>query len=1003
MSTSKNNFLRSVADYYTAGAPGRPALERVTFILPNKRSALFLKQYVRDGVEGVAMMPRLMTMRNFLSIYAKYPEVDSLAQLFTLYDAYRNVMHSRGRDEAVREFDSFVFWGDMMLSDFDDIDKSLVDARDLFSNIKNIKEIQADFLTDEQKDVVRRIWGENRFTADTDRFWLHLSENGDKALGAKFLYLWEILADIYAEYHRLLAASAASSTGGQYRQAVEGIKDFEDNNFGWPTHYVFAGFNDLSNAEVLVAEYLKRRGAASFFWDISALELVGQDEEGGYPRPLRVLGELVKEFPMPTDFDTEQSAGAAKVTVVSSPSNVAQAKFLRELLRKWQSEGIFDPENAINTAIVLPDQSLLLPALLAIPDDIKALNISMGLSYRTTSFAILLHNVISMQLRARKLHGEYHFYYEDVTEVLTHPHIRAIAADRADRIAEAIASDRLYNISERRITELDPSLAPLFTVVHHAGNVDEVSAYLSRLFDWLESSLKELYDSDEEEKIPVFEKDAIAFFRSQLETLTKLAHEHGLDMEEHTFFHLFERVFNARGLTLAGTPLKGLQVLGVLETRALDFDNVVILSVNEGVLPRKQYAKTMIPSVLRSGFQLPDFNSLEWSYAYCFYRLVARAQRMALFYDSRVDGMGSGEKSRYISQLRYLMPHIELDEIELSLSTTSGSNMPIAVEKNEAVMSQLKEFCAGGKKCLSASALKTYRQCRLRFYLEYVRNMRGNDELVDYITAAEFGTIVHNSIQSLFAPFENELITTEFYDRWIDSDNKEVERSVLSQLLKEHFRNLPPDATLESLTAEGRLAVDQMSFIVRSNLKAEREKYAAGGFVFKGNEVKVDGLKENRPWTINENLAVNFKMSIDRVDQLADKHLRFIDFKTGEEDLSAADMDVLFVNGQSDKGGMLQVLSYCEAYLQLREDDVEIEPRIHPLRELSASKGIEELKIAKRPIFSYSEVRDEFRPRLMRFIEEIFDPELKFEQAEKDKGCKFCPFLSLCGRNPKDF
>lgn len=167
--------------------------------------------------------------------------------------------------------------------------------------------------------------------------------------------------------------------------------------------------------------------------------------------------------------------------------------------------------------------------------------------------------------------------------------------------------------------------------------------------------------------------------------------------------------------------------------------------------------------------------------------------------------------------------------------------------------------------------------------------------------------------------------------------------------------------------------------------------------------MKVDGLKENRPWTINENLAVNFKMSIDRVDQLADKHLRFIDFKTGEEDLSAADMDVLFVNGQSDKGGMLQVLSYCEAYLQLREDDVEIEPRIHPLRELSASKGIEELKIAKRPIFSYSEVRDEFRPRLMRFIEEIFDPELKFEQAEKDKGCKFCPFLSLCGRNPKDF
>lgn len=1009
MSTSNNNFLRSVAQYYTEGAKGRPALERVTFILPNKRSGLFLKQYIRESVQGVAMMPRLMTMRNFLSIYAKYPEAEGLSLLFTLYNAYRNVMSRKGRSNAIKEFDSFVFWGDMMMSDFDDIDKSLVEAKALFSNIKNIKEIQADFLTEEQKEVVRRIWGENRFTAETERFWLHLGDNSEKNLGAKFLYLWEILADIYTEYHRLLASSAASSPGGQYRQAVEGIKEFKDNDFGWPTHYVFAGFNDFSNAEALVASHLKRHNAASFFWDTAALELVGRNADGNYPRPLQTLGALVKEFPMPADYESQNMGQCASVTVVSSPSNVAQAKYLHELLRQWMreklriSDGAIDPSNAINTAIVLPDQSLLLPALLAIPDDIKALNISMGLSYRTTSFAILLHAVISMQLRARKLHGEYYFFYEDVVEVLTHPHIRAIAPDEADQIVKAVETDKLYNISERRLAELSSNLAPLFTVVQQTGDIDEVTAYLSKLFDWLEQSLAAIGRAKHTVHIPEFEQEAIAFFRSQLETLSRLAHEHGLQMEEHTFFHLFERVFNARGLTLAGTPLKGLQILGVLETRALDFDNVIILSVNEGVLPRKQYTKTMIPTAIRSGFRLPDFNSLEWSYAYCFYRLVARSQRVALFYDARVDGLGCGEKSRYISQLRYLMPHINLKEIELSLNSTSGSNQPICVAKDASVMKQLDRFRFGGPLCFSATALKAYHLCHLRFYLEYVHNMRGNDELVDYITSSEFGTIVHNSIQDLFEPFLDKLITGEQYDRWLDRDNKEVERTVVRQLVKEHFKNLPEDATADSLTAEGRMAVDQIAFIVRSNLRAEKEKYADAGFVFRGNERKTDTIKLSRPWVINNNLAINFKMSIDRVDQLSEKKLRFIDFKTGAEDLFVGNIETLFSGKSSTKGGMLQILCYCEAYLQLEDSNVDIEPRIHPMRDLSAAKGIQELTVNKRPIFTYSDIRQEFKPLLYKLFEEIFDPNGTFEQTDDDSNCKYCPFLSLCGRNPKDY
>jgi len=1004
MSAATNNFLASIARYYTEGAPSRPSLDALTFVLPNKRSVMFLKQYLRDSVNGVVMMPRMMTMRNFLSIYAKYPEADAMSLLFTLYDAYRNVMREKGRGAAVREFDSFVFWGDMMLSDFDDIDKSLVDAGELFKNIKNIKEIQADYLTGEQKDIVRRIWGENRFTAETERFWLHLGdgERGNK-LGAKFIYLWEILADIYREFHRLLVLKDASSEGGQYRQAVEGIKDFKENDFGGPMNYVFVGFNDLTNAEVMVLEHLKKHNVASFFWDTSPLGLTAQDGRASNPRPLERLSVLIREFPMPADYQPGNEECVREVCVYSLPSNVAQAKYVSVLLDHWWRENLFDVGNAINTAIILPDQSLLLPVLLAIPEEVVALNISMGLSYRTTTFAILLHAIISMQLRARKLHGEYHFYYEDVIEVLSHPHIHAIVPDEADAITAMIAENHMYNIPVRRIVEAYPDLKAVFNPVKEACDVREVAAYLGVLLNWLEQSIVTVSGDKSTVTVPKFEIEAITFFRSQLDMLTRLALEHGLEMTEHTFFHLFERVFNARGLTLAGTPLKGLQILGVLETRALDFDNVIILSVNEGVLPRKQYAKTMIPSALRTGYRLPDFNSLEWSYAYCFYRIVARARRVALLYDSRVDGVGYGEKSRYISQLQYLMPSVRLVEKEITMGASSGTNKSITIEKTPRVLAILNEFRTGGRRCLSATALKTYRKCRLRFYLEYVRDMRGSDELVDYITASEYGTIVHNVIQSIFAPYANELITAAHFERWLDRACTDIENAVIKELIRIHYRELSHDSAMDNLTAEGRLAVNQIAFIVRSNLRAELEKYAAEPFVFLENEMKVDSVKQTLPWKINDELSINFKMSIDRVDRMADNELRFIDFKTGSEDTYTDRLDTLFLGVSTGKDGLLQILTYCEAYLSMVDSKALIVPSIHPLRELSAAKGLKDICVNRKPIGTYNAIRDEFRPLIEKLIAEVFDPKQAFYQVENEQNCKFCPFLSLCGRSPKDY
>ncbi|MDE6527329.1 MAG: hypothetical protein K2L75_08740, partial [Muribaculaceae bacterium] len=266
-----------------------------------------------------------------------------------------------------------------------------------------------------------------------------------------------------------------------------------------------------------------------------------------------------------------------------------------------------------------------------------------------------------MQLRSRELHGRLHYYYEDVEAVLAHPHIRQLAPEGAEKLTKIIADGKLYNIPAETIYAEVSDFKPVFTPVRSLESADDVANYLTNLFDWLADKLRG--------KLPegqTFELDALRYFSEEVSALRTLVDRYGVTMTDRTFMHLFERIFSSRGLTVNGTPLVGLQMLGVLETRALDFDNVIILSMNERVFPRKQYSKTMIPAALRSAFGLPDFESLEWTYAYCFYRLVARAKRVALFYDSRPEGQGNGEMSRYISQLRYLMPAVNVSIDSLS-------------------------------------------------------------------------------------------------------------------------------------------------------------------------------------------------------------------------------------------------------------------------------------------------------------------------------------------------
>lgn len=1000
--TPNSNFLSSVATYF--GTPGydKPSMATLTFVLPNKRSVLFLKKYFREQSREVTLMPRFMTMGTFVSIYADYPATHARELLFVLYEAYRKVMATRGRADDVRQFDGFVFWGDMMLGDFDDIDKALVDADDIFRNLKNVKEIQADYLDDDQKEIVRRVWGESRLTAHIEEFWLHIGDKPEATLSQKFIFLWEILADIYREYKSLLSQRHIASDGELYRIASQRVKDYDQYDFTGDTRYAFVGFNDLSVAETLIFERLHRAGVALFFWDTAPLTLFADVRGSSLPKPLKRLETLVKNYPMPSDYSVPVSDALPKVSLTSVPSNVAQAKAVTNVLADWIAKGYVNADNALDTAIVLPDESLLLPTLLSIPADIKTLNISMGLAYRTTTFASLFHAIISMQMRARMIRGEYNFFYEDINTVLSHPHIQTVAAEAANKVTLYVNENKLYNAPAADLCSVAPELKAIFAPVHKSANVRQVADYMASLLDWLGAALKANIDAAPNKAGRTFELEAIKYFRSELDRLAELIDRHGIAMADHTFLYLFERIFNNRGLTLTGTPLQGLQVLGVLETRALDFDNVIVLSMNEGVFPRKQYAKTMIPNNLRSGYGLPDFDSDEWTYAYSFYRLIARAKRVALFYDSRSEGFGQGERSRYVAQLEYLIPKLDITGYTMTTGSTSCASSTFEIAKTDSIMARLKRYQAGGKKKLSASSLKKYLECPFRFYLEYVRDLRDDDELSEGLSAAEVGTIVHNTIQAIYQGNPSATIDSATFDRWLDPQSDIIRRTVAEQINSVHLRK-ESCADYGHFSTELKIAATNLEVLVRSNLEAERDAYSQPPFTFVENEYQVDTIADGKPWQLTPDLAINFFMSVDRVDQLLPGLLRFIDFKTGSDETSVESFNALFTAYKHKKGGIFQLLLYCEAYLSLREPDIDIVPMLHALRKLAAATPIKPLKVERKYIDSYLEVRDKFRPMLVELIEEIFNKDLPFRQCADTDACEYCPFLALCGRELKKF
>ncbi len=995
-------FLKLVARAYASRFDSME-LSDICFVFPNKRSASFFTRYLDEELSSTPHFePEAITISDFVASFSQLGEATRHEQLFTLYNEYKRL------EPGVSDFDRFIFWGEMILSDFNDVDRYLINPDELFTNLTHLREISANYLSDEQRELIRRFWGEEPEPENIERFWQHVGDDSENHKHRhKFVKLWKVLAPLYHAFTESLSSRGLASQGMFYRNAALEVAEGEGLT---ALRYVFVGFNVLSTAEIKIFERLKARGLADFYWDYNSPAFGLKNNRASH-----FLAANIEQFPPLYDIGEEKITSLPDITIKAMPSNVVQADEAGRSLAGYLAQGFMpDPDNAINTAVVLADEGMLLPVINAVPPEFTTMNITMGYPLKYTPVASLIHNIVNLRRNVRHSGGRSLFYYENVKSVISDPALMAIAPDECDSLMKFITDKRLYIISETEIAGAYPVLARIFRTVSRPDDIDEVFGYVRDIVNLLlenvahePESAPELTRSDsgeEEAELPV-EKDEVTvmtlercFLEAYLDAVNDLylsCRQYGISLRETTLFQLIDRVVATSSVRFTGEPLRGLQVMGVLETRALDFDNVVMLSVNESIFPKRHQAKSFIPETLRKGYGMATIDFQESIFAYYFYRLLSRASHVTLLYDSRSEGLNrSNEPSRYLRQLVYLLGDKgKITYMKSNFPMAAFINETISIDKSSAIMEKLSAFTRPGSgKNLSASAINLYLNCPLCFYLEYVEGLRFPDEVTDYMDSSTFGTILHDSAQALYGQLRervgNHPVMAEDLLNLVKSPV--MLSKVVTMEINDHFNRLGPDR-LDELVGEAKVIHDVMVFYLKELLRGDARLHTPMQLV--GEEVPLAMRLK-----VDDELTVNIKQRIDRVDSV-DGTLRIVDYKTGNDSNAAASVEELFTPSSKRPKAILQLLFYCMLYNMDKGEDRPIRPMLYKFRDIAnAETALAGVKIAKEPINDYHTVVEEFRERLYDTIREIFNPEVPFKASDDNESCTFCKFKQICRR-----
>lgn len=975
-------FLRQVARAYVSHHTPEELID-FCFVFPNKRSAAFFSHYFQDELTSQAFSPEITNITDFVSGFSSLSEASRYDMLFTLFDRYRSIP---GVDT---DFDRFLFWGEMLIGDFNDVDQYLVDAEALFTNIKRLREISANYLSPRQIDVIKRFWGEDRTHDAVDRFWKHLDSHPDAPSHTRFVKLWEVLLPLYRGYHESLATKGLATPGMFYRHAAEALDTMDSHDLPFK-RVIFVGFNVLTTSEIQIFSALQKLGVADFYWDFNS-EAFNIPENTA----AKFIRRNAKEFPSAYPLDLTANP-LPHINIVGVPSNIGQTHTAAAQLSKWIAEGqIANLGNAIDTAIVLPEEALFIPMVHAMPQEITAVNVTMGLPMRLSPVSAMIGKIISLQIRRRLKDGVTVFFYDDVNAILTTTAIRSVSPAKCALLEKTIVDRRLFNIPASLIIDMIPELQPIFDNLPANADHHAIYSYLASLCDFLLNSA----GSDDS-----MHRQFIESYRDAIDKLYCATRDFDINMRGEAFLRMVERSVSSDTIRFSGEPLKGLQIMGVLETRALDFKNVIILSMNERSFPRRHYNRSFIPDALRHGFGMSTGDFQESIFAYYFYRLLSRAKNVTLLYDARsVGGIKSSEMSRYCTQLLYFFPQNTSLTLKVYDTLTFDSHT-ISASKTPRVLNILQRFTDPDPergKNLSASALNTYLNCQLKFYFQYIEGYAEEAEITDFMDAGTYGQIVHAVAQRVYQNFQPDtetstIITRHMLEPLTKFSDTTVNRMVVEEI-NMRFNHIDPTKGGDiNRTLVGEALV--LGKVISATMKAMlRQDLDFTPFTFIAAEKEMKGQVE-----IDGSLKVNFKQIVDRIDcvSLPDgsgQTIRFVDYKTGSETLKCNDIDGLFFLNDNRPKAIFQLLLYCHIYRMLQADDRPIWPVVYPLLSISAT-GIPSITIGDKCLTDYHLVYADFQHELNETIKYLFNPDIPFVQTSNPENCRYCQFLPLCKR-----
>ena len=957
------SFLKLVAADLYKHTEGNLAHTAVVF--PNKRAGLFFNEYLAQESESPIWSPAYVSISELFRSLSPWEVGDPVKLVCELYKIFRR------ETQSTETLDDFYFWGEMLISDFDDADKNKVDTDKLFSNLQDLRNIMDDytFIDDEQEEAIRQ-------------FFQNFSIERRTALKERFISLWNVLGNIYKGFRESLASQNIAYEGMMYRHVIEHL-DVDKLPY---EKYIFVGFNVLNKVEHTLFTQLKDAGKAVFYWDYDEFYMK-ENRQAVTHEAGEFIRRNLRDFPSPLSGELFKNLSKPKeVHYIASSTENAQARYLPQ----WIRNNLTTPEK--ETAVVLCNEALLQPVLHSLPAEVKHVNITMGFPLSQTpvySFLIALLELHTHGFNFKS--GRYTF--QSVVTLLKHPYTRQLTGQAELLEKELTRNNRFYPLPGE--LGKDEFLTRLFTPL--SGNLNlciRLSETLQQVAGIYQTNTSGTEDTDAFNQLY---RESLFKAYTTINRFRTLIEEDELTVQSETFRRLLVKVLSATNIPFHGEPAIGMQVMGVLETRNLDFRHLVLLSVNEGQLPKSGGDSSFIPYNLRKAFGMTTIEHKIAVYAYYFYRLLQRAERITLIYNTSSDGLNRGEWSRFMLQFLIEWPHpITRQFLEAGQSPQGTSS--ITVEKTPDVMRQMQSLFdvrANPKAKFSPSALNYYLDCPLKFYYRYVAGLSAPDEVSAEIDSATFGSIFHYAAEHIYKDLttHGKVINKEALETLLRNEVKL--QDYVDTAFKKLFFNVPQNEKPEY----NGVQLINSAVIARYLKQLLQNDLRYAPFTFIASEMEVD-----EPIDIQTPKGViksRIGGIIDRMDS-KDGTLRIVDYKTGGDADTPPHVESLFIPDKKRSNYVFQTFLYA-AIMCRKQPTMKIAPAllyIHRAATETYSPVIQmgESRKPKEAVEDFSKYEKEYRERLQGLLEEIFNPEKSFTQTEIIEKCTYCDFKALCKR-----